>query len=399
MTQKIKPFQAIYYSPKQTKDYSLVTCPPYDVISKQMLQALRKKSAHNFSRIIIADNKQYTKSNRTFQEWLNQEILIKNKKHAFYLYEQNFRIDNTVFKRFGIITLLKMDKRKILPHEYTLKAPKTDRKKMMNAVKGNLSPIFVIASHKLKELENIYKKYSQEKPFLCFKDNGADLNRVWIVEDKHDIQKITKDANSSSLVIADGHHRFETSYDYFLQNKGKFKDLNYLVAYITSPQKGLVILPTHRVVCVKQEGKVLFEKLDKHFTIEETSEKELKKKLESINKICFGIFQKGKFYFLKLKNIRFLSSVAEKEYRSLPTYVLHKTVLPLLDVTGNIEYTHSIKEAQRLAGSSKTAFILKPVSLKSIFRISKLGLRFPQKSTYFYPKLLSGIVVRKFSTK
>lgn len=397
MALTIKPFRAAHYNPAQVKDYSKVVCPPYDVISKLQLKTLRKKSPYNFSRVLIADNNDYQKAGRIFRRWIKDGILIEPGRESLYIYEQNFKVAGKPFKRFGILSLLKMDKSEIFPHEHTLKAPKADRKKIIRTVKANLSPIFVIAAANLRELHKIYKFYSSRKPFAAFKDAEGNLNRVWVVEDKLQIQRLAREIDKSELVIADGHHRFEISFDYFRKHKNKFKDLNYILAYITDCQKGLVILPTHRVLNTEEKNGEFFKKLSSHFNIEVVRESALEKRINREKNFCFGVYRRGKFYFLKPKDPRFLDMINDKDYRRLPTYALHQAVLPLLRTAGETEYTHSLQEARILAGRKKTAFILKAITLDSIFKISRRGLRFPQKSTYFYPKVLSGIVTRKFN--
>ena len=104
-----------------------------------------------------------------------------------------------------------------------------------------------------------------------------------------------------------------------------------------------------------------------------------------------------KFYFLKLKDSSFLDKIPNKIYKGLDTYIFHKLVLPLIKVSGEISYTHTLKEAKRLASKGRVAFLLRPVALRSVFKISSTGVRLPQKTTYFYPKVLSGILIRRFA--
>ncbi|MBU1112275.1 MAG: DUF1015 domain-containing protein [Candidatus Omnitrophica bacterium] len=396
MNQTIKPFKATYYNPASVKDYSAVTCPPYDVISSQQLKALRRKSPDNFSWVLIADNGNYKQSAQCLNRLLKDKILIDDDQDSLYLYEQTFKVKGKSLRRFGILSLLKMDKKGIFPHEYTLSAPKKDRKKIIASTKANLSPIFVIATKHLFQLEKIYQAYRKTKPFFkCF-DRDSNLNKVWKISQRQEIDRLCREISASKMVIADGHHRFEITFDYFKKNKNRFKDLNYILAYLTGPQEGLLILPTHRIININQNTDSIFKTLQSYFHIQKVSQGVLEKHLDSQGQFCFGIFHKGKFFFLKLKDKKILDKIENKLYRGLDAYVFHQAVLPLFKSAGQIQYSHSIDESKAIAGKSDTAFILRAVPLETVLEISRKGFRFPQKSTYFYPKLLSGLVIRRF---
>ncbi len=399
MTSALKPFNATYYNPSLTKDYSKVVCPPYDVISKKELLVLRKKSRYNFSNILIADKNNYKKTRIILDKWIDKKVLIDDKNESIYLYEQKFNIEGKRFKRFGILALLRMDKKGVLPHEHTLHGPKEDRRKIIQAVEANLSPIFVIANKRLKTFFKVYTEYSKKAPFSKFKDAQGNVNCVWKIQDKELIFKICGEIDKSKLVIADGHHRFEISYDYFKKNRNKFKNLNYILAYITGCQKGLNILPTHRVIHIKDKNGLFFEKLKKYFDVIEAKKSLLEKRMKRTIEFCLGIYRGGKFYFLRLKNTAILGKIGNKAYRELDTYVFHKLIIPLFESNGKIEYTHNVDEAKEKAGKNKTAFILRPASLDSVIKISSKGFRLPQKSTFFYPKVLSGIAIRRFKKR
>jgi len=392
----VKPFCATYYNPSRTKNYSRVICPPYDVISKKQLSSLRKKSPYNFSHILIADKKNYQEKGSLLNKWVKKGVLIDDPQEGYYLYEQKFNIEGKLYMRFGLLLLLQMDKKGIFPHEHTLTAPKEDRKRIIRATKANLSPIFIIAAKRLDAFEKTYKHYSRKKPLFKFKDSDNNPNRVWKISDKKDIAKLGRAINKCKLVIADGHHRFEITYDYFKKNKKRFKDLNYILAYVTDFQKGLNIMPTHRVVTVADNDKEFFGKLDKCFKIEKVTQSRLKEKLRSYLGFNLGICKKGQCYFLSLKNRTILNKIPNKLYRELDTYLLHQLVLPLFKKKGAIEYTHSLGEAKKMATKRKVAFILRAVPLDAVFKISSQGFRLPQKSTYFYPKVASGVTIRRF---
>lgn len=398
MKDTIKPFRATYYNPSIFKNLSLVACPPYDVISKKQLSLLRKNSPYNFSNILIANKNNYKAIGSKLHEWFNKHILIDDKEECIYLYEQKFTINGKEYCRFGLLSLLKMNsKGTIFPHEYTLKAPKEDRKKILETVKTNLSPIFIMVPAVLKYFHSLYSQYRRVKPFVRFNDLDGNDNCVWRINNKSQIRRLIREVGGKNLVIADGHHRFEVAYDYYKRNKGRFKHLNYIMAYITDAQDGLVVLPTHRIVLLKNRANA-FLKLTQYFHIKEIKDgSTLELQLRKENSFCFGIYTHNKFYFLKLRNEAVLDKLfSGSVYRKLDTYLLHEFVFPMLEIEGEINYTHDIKEIEKLAGEDKTAFILKPASLDSVFAIANKGYRLPQKSTYFYPKVYSGITLRRF---
>ncbi|MDD4955917.1 MAG: DUF1015 domain-containing protein [Candidatus Omnitrophica bacterium] len=401
MAYTIKAFRATHYNPRLIKNFSTVTCPPYDVINKKQEFLLKNKSPYNFCNILLTDNGNYKALGQKFRQWVSKKILFADTKESLYLYEQKFTIHGKRYVRFGVLGLLRMDgKKAIFPHEYTLKAPKIDRKKIISEVKANLSPVFVIASRPSKILKITYRHYSKTRPFLKFKDTDGNPSRVWKIENSSWIKKLCEEFDKHKLVIADGHHRFEVSYNYYKKHKKEFAELNYILAYITDAQSGLVILPTHRVVSVKNEADIFGPKVSEYFYINKTSEKELEKKLMQSKEFSFGVYRNKQFYFLRLKNRLILDKIFKGSvYKNLDTYILHKFVFTLCNIEGQPEYTHELSEAKKLAGSDKAAFILKPTPLAAVFKIANQGYRLPQKSTYFYPKVSSGIVLRKFEKR
>ena len=392
----VKPFCATYYNPSRIKNYSNVICPPYDVISPKQLSSLRKKSPYNFSHILVADKNNHKEKGLLLDQWVKKGVLVDDQEESYYLYEQKFNVEGKTFMRFGFLSLLKMDKKGIFPHEHTLSAPKVDRKKIIRATKANLSPIFIIASKRLNEFAKVYKIYSKQKPLFEFKDSDNNPNRVWKISDKKHIVELGNAINKCKLTIADGHHRFEISYDYFKKNKNKFKDINRVLAYVTDCQEGLNIMPTHRVVTVEDKDKEFFKKLDQCFKVEKVTQGELAKKLKSYSGFNLGICKKNQCYFLSLKDKATLDKIPNKLYRELDTNLLHQLILPLFKTKGAIEYTHSLGEAKKMAIKGKVAFVLRAVPLDAVFKIASQGFRLPQKSTYFYPKVASGVTIRRF---
>ncbi|UCD15435.1 MAG: DUF1015 domain-containing protein, partial [Candidatus Omnitrophota bacterium] len=311
MVPTIKPFCGTHYNPAKVDDMSSVICPPYDVIDNKLLEVLKRKSSYNFSHVLLATDNNYRELGEKFRAWINNKVLINDKRQSLYLYEQKFSCHGRQYRRFGFLSLLRMDKKgTVHPHEHTLSKPKEDREKIISEMKTNLSPIFVIIPKPIEIFTRTYKMYSGKKPLFEFKDTDGNDNSVWKIDDKNLIDKICAAADKYKLVIADGHHRFEVSYEYYLKNKDKFKDLNYVLAFVASAQPGLLILPTHRVVDVKESKDVLMAKLREYFSISKVSRKQLEDKLKRKGIFSFGFYKEGDFYFMKLKSKKILGKVS-----------------------------------------------------------------------------------------
>lgn len=397
MACSIKPFRGTHYNKKIIKNLTSVACPPYDVINAAGLTKMRNASLYNFTRILIADNKNYQACAKNFKAWQKQNILIDDTQPCLYVYEQQFTHAGKKHTRFGIFALLKMESH-ICPHEHTLAKPKQDRARMIRAVQANLSPIFTIIPKKVPALHALYKAQTRKKPFFSFIDCDKNRNRLWRVETPSEIEAIRSHIEKNKLVIADGHHRFEISYEYYLKNKKLFSDLDYIFAFITDDQKGLLILPTHRVVTIKEDTAALIRGLERQCSVQRVTRQQLVKRLAGDTGIfSCGMYHKGAFYFCRLRSAHSLADMpGTPELKQLNTYILHHAILSRLTLTGDTQYTHTIPEAISLAGTDKTAFILRGIPLRVIFSLANKGCKFPQKSTYFYPKLFSGIIMRRF---
>lgn len=395
MAKTVKPFKATHYRQSLLDNFSKVACPPYDVIDNKKASILKKRSQYNYCRISLAEGKNYDQPAQNLKKWIEKGVLVQGQTESHYLYKQKFKIAKKEFSRYGVLCLLNMKKKEIFPHEHTLAKPREDRKKMIAKVKANLSPIFVIAGNADDFLNLLSKKYNKRKPLIKFKDDQGDFNWLWKIDEKNDISKISSSLDKSYLVIADGHHRFETSFDYFKKNKNKFKDLEYILAYVTIPQQGLVILPTHRIISAPAKNKENFAKLKKECKLKQVSKAELAKKLKSNKKFCFGLYWQKKFYFATLQNKDILDTISPAVYKKLDTYIFHHSILSQLDYK-DMNYTHSIDEAKKITKKNQMAFLLKPASLTAVFDIAKAGYKLPQKATYFYPKISSGLVLRRF---
>ncbi|MDP3791655.1 MAG: DUF1015 domain-containing protein [Candidatus Omnitrophota bacterium] len=415
----IRPFKAIIYNKKKVKDFTKVVAPPYDVIPPAMQSALYKKHENNIVRLILGKIKKsddvssnrYTRAKEFFDAWLNKDILIEDDGEAIYIYSQKYKYDGKIIERIGFISALKLelsDKKAVLPHENTLQAPKADRLNLMRSVSANLSPVFMLYQDDKDEVGAILKKVMKAtKPFIDISIDGI-RNRAWKISRSDAIEKIERFMTDKNVFIADGHHRYETAINY--ANETGSENSKYTLAYFCKlDDDSLTILPTHRLI--KDIGKLtkndILEKLNRYFIVEEypSAKKCISRPKELRDYHAFGMYMGGKkFYCLKLNKenaARTFMGEGSQDWKSLDVAILHKfiiqNVLDIRDEDDNIEFVKDADEALTLAGKGKfkIAFLLNPTKVSQMKKVAEHGEKMPRKATYFYPKPLSGLVIRK----
>lgn len=422
----IKPFKGVVYNKRKIRDLSKVIAPPYDIIPKNMQDELYRASPYNIVRLELgkikgsdtACDNRYTRAQRSFDSWLKNKIMIRDEKDSIYIYSQKYREGATTIERIGFIALMGPDegKKKVLPHENTLLAPKLDRLDLMRSVKANLSPIFILYEDTPHTILKILKIVSSKKrPFINISFEGI-RNRAWRLDDETAIKKIQAVMRNADTFIADGHHRFEVSrmYSKELERTGASERLKessrYIMVYfVESKEDMLTVLPAHRLPrdiggLNKEE---IIARLQKFFVIEKAgSLGAMMSKLNgSRNTHAFGMYLgSGRFHLLKLKSMDPVEELIRnkpKAWKALDVVILHlfifQHVLDIRDDDDNIEFVKSPKETAKSVdnGKFKIAFFLNPTKVAEVKRIARLGEKMPRKATYFYPKQVSGIVINK----
>lgn len=424
---KIRPFNAVRYNQDKIKDLSKVVAPPYDVISPREQNELYKKDANNIVRIILgkirktdsAGDNRYTRAAFSFKKWLASGVLVRDRKPSIYIYAQKYKYNGKTINRIGFISLIGLDlgkEIKILPHENTLAAPKTDRLNLTRATGANLSPIFVLYEDRSRKVASIMRDFiSANDPAIDVDSEGVN-HKVWILEDPRDIKIIEDVLSSTDVFIADGHHRYEVArmYAHEIQKKKapaeRLASSKYTIAYfVESDEKMLTVFPAHRAIKNTDElsGPDMLAKLRAYFSVKKISG--LKKMMSGLDALkeyhAFGMYAGGKdFYILTLKDIRISDSAIKgkpKEWKRLDVSILHqfimKNVLGISDDDDNVEFFKSPEEACGLVrrGNFKVVFFLNPTKARQVREIAGIGERMPRKATYFYPKPLSGLVINK----
>ena len=420
---KIEPFSALHYNPEIVSDISKVVCPPYDIIDSKEQEEFYQRHPYNFIRLILGkdlagDNEvenKYTRSAGYIEEWLRRNILIQETTPGIYFYEQAFSVEGKRKTRLGFLALMRMDEegqnKTIYPHEHTHTAPKEDRFKLIKCVEANLSPIFTIFSDPQKVSQDLFEKNIRKnsKPLFDMVDSSGNEHRLWSVSQKNLIEEIKALMADKDIFIADGHHRFEVA-GWFRAYKRQqdpqgFKDsYNYIMTYfIPLEDQGLCVLPTHRLI---RNVNFSPEILSSCFSVKEVPSQEalvmeMMAKKDDVG--IFGLYQDKKFYILKISEKRECNRFIQegpKEYKNLDVAILHKVIFDhLLKIQlSQIQYEVNLDAAIQLVDQKRyeAVFVLNPTKIEQIRAIALGGEVMPQKSTYFYPKLMSGFVVHKF---
>lgn len=421
----ISPFQALRYD-KDKVSLKKVVCPPYDVINRMQRKEYIKESPYNIVRIILPERKDsthdYKKAEKDLSAWIKKGILKHDTVPSLYVYVQECSINNKNISRCGFFSLLKLDKREdsgVLPHENVFSKPLFNRANLMKQTRAHLSPIFIVfkdAEVKAQKiLSDITKKAKPESDIYA----DGSRHRLWPVTDKKLITELIKHVNLSQTFIADGHHRFKASMvvkDYFNSKKRRSNGHLHTLVYLAgSKDKGLEILPTYRAVKVLPKDfdtGYIRKHLGKYFDIKPISSRSVDKALKSAFKkkeSAFVLYYKKKYLLILLKDKNIIKEIGSKSasliWKRLDVSILHnlvfKKLLKIKEKTGkerNIYYYKGKDELIKEVNSGKQGLgvFLNPSTMDDVVKLAKNGEKMPHKSTYFYPKPLTGLVIHKF---
>ncbi|MBN2831206.1 MAG: DUF1015 domain-containing protein [Candidatus Omnitrophica bacterium] len=422
---QIKPFKAFFYNQAKFAEFSDLFCPPYDVISSEEQDYYYSLSPYNFIRILLRKDTpkehKYQKAGITFKEWIKDKVLVQSDKPAVYFYSQEYNVRGEKKTRLGFISLLRLEDKgsAVFGHENTHSPAKEDRLKLLKNTKANLSPIFVVFKDRKRVINRVFDQHILGRPALIeVIDKEKTRHLLWGIDDPGILEFIQNGMRKEDVFIADGHHRYEVSCVYRDKMRKKLQDkfpgessFNYTLSYFTgADQRGLSILPIHRLLRLDKyvEADELIKSLKKYFDVERIKEKGrfffLMEK-SGFSEHVLGMYKDKKYWFLRLKNIKILDKEMvdkPKEYRSLDAAILNQLIfLKILKIDP--------QEKERLKFSpnpdgfieavdsdpKKVAFFLNPVKIEDIMAVALKGSKMPPKTTYFYPKVLSGMVIHK----
>lgn len=417
---EIKPINAIVYN-QEIVDMKNVVAPPYDVITSDYCDKLYEKDPYNIVRLILTKGEnRYADAKKYYDEWVDKKVLIQTEKPViFYMVQKYTTESGRKIERKGFIARNKIEKfetKKILPHEYTMGGPKEDRLKLTRAIDANLSQIFMVYTDPLMVIEHkVAPKYLVKKPYIDVVDDNGVEHVVYLIDDENDIKIIQDTLEDKTLLIADGHHRYETAMNYSMESKDP--EAQYVMSYFTnSEDDNLIIFPTHRIIQKDFEPSYIIKAVEKYYDITKLPfdtfnklriKNEFLAQIEESNKerITTGLYLKNdnSFYILKLKDEALKLIEAPDVLKKLDLVALQELIITKeLNYTkeeqmaqDGIKYIKQEFEAFDAIDNNKASasFIMAYPKMQDIKDVSSQGYRMPQKSTYFYPKLLSGIVI------
>jgi uncharacterized protein (DUF1015 family) len=431
---EILPFRGIRYNPKQVGDFDRVISPPYDVIDPALQRELYERSPYNVVRIDFGQERlgdderenRYTRAARCFRQWLEQGVLIRDAEPSIYYMEEEYAGEfgepKTRKGFLGTVRLEDPESGLYRPHEKTLAGPKADRLNLTKACRANLSPIFSLyddPNHIVqRDLELVPLS---QRPLITVRGDEGGMTRLWRVSEPGVLRGVSAAMHLESFFIADGHHRYETALNYRNHMRaanpghtGK-EPWNYVMMYFADLwAPGLTVLPTHRVV-FGLEGFRLESFLDKarqYFSVQ-TVEGGLDAWLQAMKARrgkchAVGLVAKEdeKLRLLELSDEavmnRLLADRAPKVLRTLDVTVLHSLILEEIlgidesaqEAQRNLRYVKGSRNLQRMVREEdvQLGFLLNPTRVEEVKVVAEEGERMPQKSTFFYPKLVTGLV-------
>jgi uncharacterized protein (DUF1015 family) len=413
----VRPFKAITYTKKAGDLASLIT-QPYDKIDPQMQKDYYQKSPFNYCRLILPiEPNKYEAANQRIEEWLADNILTKDVSPAIYLSRQEFSLEGKKYVRTGIIAALRLyayNENKVFPHEFTYKAPKADRLNMMRSVQKDLEPVFLIYSDSERKTLHFMQEVARTEPILEVTDSLQVKHTVWKISDIEKIKMLQADLALKTMVITDGHHRYESALVYRdeMRKKSVWIDdsaFNFHLSYMVPVQEeGLVVLPTHRLLKnVKLTDDVLL-RLARFFELSvlkptvQTLEDYLR---NHVKQHTFCVYDGSRAFGLTLRNEQavydFVNAHVSKETKTFDVVILKDIIFKQILNTGplnmdeNILYVRWTQDAIEKVnrGEASIAFLVNPISAKTVMEIAQQHELLPEKSTDFYPKMVSGLMM------
>ncbi len=432
------PFRGLRYTEKV--NLTDVIAPPYDVVKGAFRDKLLAKSPFNIIGVELpapygtqATDEQYAQAGETLQEWEAQDVL-KRDDAAFYVYEQEFTVPGTseVKKRRGVLGALRVEEFGdiVKPHEHTLSGPKQDRLKLLRAARTNTSPIFGLFNDSGGWVSRVLETVCNHEPHALATDNDGVIQKLWVLQDDESCNAVEAALEDEAIFIADGHHRYETALNFRnecqaqAESEGKVwtgaEDENFVMMMcVSTSDDGLLVLPTHRLVKNVEPLKVetLLENLAQFFDVEELeyhsapqSSAMLVDKITELPEARgrLGLALPGRTYALQLHkgdaHLASMNAERSRAYNDLDVSILHTLIMQhLLDVDAeklaagqHVSYTISAQEAVEKVNAEEyqLAFILRSTPVAQVQAVADEGDKMPQKSTYFYPKLVTGMVLR-----
>ena len=442
---QVVPFRGLYFNPAQVDNLTEVVTPPYDVISPDERAAFAARSPYNMVHLILPEpqpgddrlNNRYTRAAARFRQWLREQVLVRAPEPAYYYWETEFQLGGRTYIRRGFATLVRLEplgRGVIIPHEQTFSAIKADRLELFKASRAHFSPIFSLYPDPEDLVIKEMQRFKPARPLMEFTDVEGRIQRLFPVTDPQALAAVYRHLAPSPLYIADGHHRYETALAFQKYMKESYPSagpkapFNYMLMYLANlHDPELVILMAHRMLGgprIKrlEESRVLA-RLEDYFEVAPLTlpkgdlaayEAGIQENLDTAQAgetvfvfLGFGL----KAWRLKLKpGVRqaFLAQQMHPALAQLDVAVLNYLVFDRIlgldakaqDDSEVCTYSSKIPEvlANLQARKANFAFLLNPTKMDQLRQVAGAGLVMPRKSTYFYPKVMTGLVLNPINT-
>ena len=432
---RIYPFSGYRYNQKIVSDIGAVFTEPYDKINPELQEKYYQRHPYNIVRLIKGktnpgddkSNNQYTRARDYLDQWIADGILTREDREAIYVYNEEYSVAGGERKtRHGFIALGRLEelgKGGVMPHERTLAGPKADRLNLMRATGTQFGLIFMLYLDTENEVNNALAELCRREPDIETSDDDGVIHRIWVVTDPVIHRKVMALMEGKQLFIADGHHRYETALNYQMEMRekgivclpGSENYDNRMMAFISMQDRGLTILPTHRLLfnITDEQLASLHDGLSRFFNMEQCDG--LEEMLERMkggagNEHRFGLYINGAYTLLTLKEVsavdRLVKVDASDDWKRLDVAIIHAVLEHLfgidkkkLEAQSNVAYERYADVASRMVddGRYQLAFFLNPTKASQVATVAANGERMPQKSTDFYPKLYTGLVINKLN--
>ncbi len=413
----VVPFRGILYNQRKVSGED-VFAPPYDIISPEMRGDLYDRSPYNIVRIDFGmeepgdteDRNKYTRSRQYLSDWLREGILTRDERPCFYAYTVEYEHRGKPETLRGLVAAVRIEElgKGVYPHEATYSKPKADRLDLMRACSGNVSPIYSLYHSPARVTSGILQRCCTGETVISGKDASGALHSLRRIADDPSIEAIREELSDRPVFIADGHHRYEVALEYrdemdarHAVKEGDVRPWHFVMMFLANmADDGITILPTHRMIEGFAEAEIL-SRLNPHFAVERRSlDEEMTRIMTGSGKNSFGLYGgNGKDWCLLKYRGGGLDDM-HPAFRDLDVVVLHELILKR-DL-GISEFGYEMDVSRAMAkvrsGEYSAVFLLNPTTVGDVERVALANLRMPPKSTYFYPKLLTGTVLNSFST-
>ncbi|HXZ05359.1 MAG TPA: DUF1015 domain-containing protein [Ktedonobacteraceae bacterium] len=429
----VQPFRGLSYNKEVTGNLTQVITPPYDVISEEAQAIYYARNPYNIIRLELGKdepgdtslNNRYTRAAVTFAEWRMKTILRMELTTCYYLYQQVFKYDAQTHTRTSLLARVRLEPwsaQVVLPHEHTMAKPKDDRLKLLRACVTNLSPIMSLYEDPQGRMRRLLSSYV-DKAKVQITDEVNEIHRLHAITDEHQIARIQNFFAERQLYIADGHHRYETALNYREEVRAMHRKLdpndatNFVLMALTDvDDPGLLVLPTHRLLFgLEQEAleRLTSQQLARYFVVYESEGVEASRDvlLERLaqagaSQPSFVLSTAQKTWLLSLNETgkeRMDESMHSRAWNELDVSIAHTLILEDIlglkpeDMTAgtHIRYTRDAHQALGAvqSGEAQASLIMNATRVRQICDVAIADDRMPQKSTYFYPKLVTGLVM------